>query len=148
MADLVLTGPLNLMGNLTLKASSGGKVTAGGAEVLVELAAPGEPHHGSAPPVILPPPPATPTDSGANVWVINSFNKTVKVDAVPSPKPIVALGMVMQGNTPMWPGMVLPSQSNQQPRAVSVNGVPVNVKGDQGTIFPTGAPAALSTSGQ
>jgi hypothetical protein len=143
MAGLELTGPLNLTGRLVLNAS-GGKVKAGGFEVLVQLSAPGEPHHGTASPVILPPPSASPLDTGPNVWVIGSFNQRVTIGA----KPIVALGMVMQGQTPMWPGMVLPSQKNKQPKAVSVNGVPANVQDDQAMIFPTGVPAALGTSGQ
>ena len=143
MAGLELTGPLNLTGRLVLSAS-GGKVKAGGSEVLVQLSAPGEPHHGTASPVILPPPPASPLDTGPNVWVISSFNQMVTIGT----KSIVALGMVMQGQTPMWPGMVLPSQKNTQPTAVSVNGVPANVQNDQAMIFPTGVPAALGTSGQ
>jgi hypothetical protein len=143
MADLKLGGLLNLMGNLTLKAS-GGKVKVGDAEVLVESSAPAGPKHSTtAPPVPLPPPPATPTDTGSGVWVISSFNKTVKIGA----KAIVALGMVMQGNIPSWPGMVLPSKGNTDP--VTVNHVPVNVLGDQAVIFPTGAPADLNgSSGQ
>jgi uncharacterized Zn-binding protein involved in type VI secretion len=72
--------------------------------------------------------------------VISSFNKTVKIGT----KPIVALGMVMQGNIPSWPGMVLPSKGNTDP--VTVNHVPVNVVGDQAVIFPTGAPADLNAS--
>jgi hypothetical protein len=143
MAGLELTGPLNLTGRLVLSAS-GGNVKAGGFEVLVQLSAPGEPHHGTASPVILPPPPASPLDTGPNVWVISSFNQMVQIGT----KPIVALGMVMQGQNPMWPGMVLPSQKNMQPTAVSVNGVPANVQNDQAMIFPTGVPAALGTSGQ
>ena len=149
MADLKLEGPLNLMGILTLNAS-GGAVTAGGAEVLVESSPPAGPTHGSsAPPVILPPPPAPPTDTGTTVWVVSSFNKTIQIETSFGSKPIVALGTVMQGNIPMWPGMVLPSQNNKQPQAVSVNGVPANVKQDQAMIFPTGAPAMLDAkSGQ
>jgi hypothetical protein len=144
MAGLELTGPLNLAGRLTLDAS-GGKVIVGGDEVLVQSSAPGGPHHGSGPPVILPPPPAPPPDTGPNVWVVGSFNQTVTVGT----KPIVALGMVMQGNVPMWPGMMLPSQKNVQPTAVSVNGVPANILNDQAMIFPTGAPVSLGAgSGQ
>jgi hypothetical protein len=141
MANLKLAGPLNFMGNLTLKASSG-KVTVRGAKVLVESSAPAGPHHGTAPAVPLPPPPAAPTDPGPNVWVLSSFNKTVKAGT----KPIVALGMAMQGNIPSWPGMVLPSKGNSGPTAVTVNRVPVNVVNDQAVIFPTGAPANLNAS--
>jgi len=148
MADLLLSGPLNLMGNLTLKASDGGKVKVGGSEVLVEVVAPTDPNHGTAPPVILPPPPALPTDPGPNVWVINSLNKTVKVGNPPS-RPIVTQGMVTQGQTPTWPGMVLPSQKNSGPTAVTVNRIPINVLGDQAVIFPSGGTAMLNVnSGQ
>ena len=121
MANLDLSGPLNLMGNLTLKGASGGKVTIGGVEILVEVPPGNMPAQGSAPPVMMPPPPAGPSDPGLFVNVINSFNKTVMVGS----KPAVALGMVMQGNVPTWPGMVLPSQGNTAP--VTANGIPINV---------------------
>src|SRR5262245_25378773 len=114
MANLQLTGPLNFVGNLTLAAAGGGKVTVAGLEVLVEV--PPGVTHGTAPPVILPPPPAAPVDPASGVGVINSFNKTVKVGT----KPIVTQGMVMQGGVPTWPGMVLPSQNNTGPAAVTV----------------------------
>jgi hypothetical protein len=143
MADLKLAGMLNLAGALVLDAS-GGKVSAGGAEVLVESSAPAGPHHGTGAPVILPPPPPALTDPGPNVWVVSSFYKFITVNAATGSKPVVALGMVMQGNVPMWPGMVM-----QGPSTVTVNRVPVNVKGDQALIFPTGAPVGLSVgSGQ
>lgn len=143
MANLELSGMLDLSGNLDLSGADGGKVLVAGAEALVELAPTARPAHGSAPPVILPPPPASPLDPAPFVNVINSFNKTVKAGG----KPIVALGMVMQGNNPSWPGMVLPSQVNTGP--VSCNMVPINVKGDQAVIFPSGGSAALSSaSGQ
>lgn len=146
MAGLKLEGSLNLTGNLTLDAS-GGRVTAGGIEVLVQVNAPAEPNQGTAPPVILPPPPAPPLDTGPNVWIVSSFNQTVKVATNAGSKPIVALGMVMQGSVPTWPGMMLPSKGNTGP--VTVNGVPANVLGDQALIFPTGAPATLGMgSGQ
>lgn len=143
MANLNLKGRLNLKGNLTLKGNSGGKVTVGGKEALVEAIAPSDPPHASgAPPVILPPPPAAPTDPGPKLWVINSFNKTVKAGT----KAIVAQGMTMQGNVPTWPGMVLPSQGNTGP--VSINFLPINVVNDQAVTFPMGAPVPLTTSGQ
>lgn len=149
MANLELKGPLNLMGNLTLTAPRGYKVTVGGKEMLVESSAPGGLHHGTGAPVILPPPPAPPIDTGNNVWVVSSFYKFVTVKTATGSKPIVAPGMVMQGSVPTWPGMVLPSQSNSGPMAVTVNRVPANVGGDQAVIFPTGAPVALSVgSGQ
>ena len=143
MAGLKLAGSLNLAGILALDAS-GGKVTTGGVEVLVESSAPGGPHHGTGAPVILPPPPAAPTDPGPNVWVVSSFYKLVTAKTATGSKPVVALGMVAQGNVPTWPGMVL-----QGPSAVTVNRVPVNVKGDRAVIFPTGAPVTLGVgSGQ
>jgi len=133
MGGLKLTGPLNLMGNLTLK----DKVFAGGVEVLVE----GN-NLGNAPPVILPPPPASPSDPALQVSILASFNKTVKAGT----KCIVAQGMVMQGSVPTWPGMMLPSQNNTSP--VSANGIPMNVVGDQAVIFPSGGSASFSQSGQ
>jgi hypothetical protein len=140
MADLNLSGLLNFQGNLTLKAD-GGKVTIDGLEVLVEVA-PGT-AQGSAPSVILPPPPAAPADPAPGVGVINSFNKTVTVNG----KAIVTQGIVMQGATPTWPGMVLPSQGNTAP--VTVNHLAMNVKNDQAVIFPSGGTATFNgMSGQ
>jgi hypothetical protein len=142
MAGLTLNGPLNLMGMLTLSAS-GGKVKVGGAEALVQVNAPAESNQGTAPPVILPPPPAPPFDEFPKVWIVSSFNQTVRIGT----KPVVALGMVMEGGKagpPTWPGMMLPSKGNTGP--VTVNHVPINVLGDQAVIFPTGAPANLSIS--
>ena len=142
MAGLQLSGMLDFSGDLGLD-GGGGKVTIGGKEVLVELSPSDRPAHcGGATPVILPPPPAAPTDVGVFVNVIASFNKTVKIGG----KAIVAQGMVMQGNTPTWPGMVLPSQGNTGP--VTANHLPMNVVGDQAVIFPTGAPASFDASGQ
>lgn len=135
MGDLKLTGPLNLMGNLTLE----DKVFVGGTEVLVQAN-----NIGQAPPVILPPPPASPTDPAPQVSVIVSFNLTVKAKT----KPIVAQGMLMQGSTPSWPGMVLPSNANTGPTAVKANGLPMNVVGDQGVVFPSGGSATFNSSGQ
>ena len=145
MAGLALNGPLNLAGvKLELKTSGGATVTANGTEVLVERSAPLSPNHGTAPPVILPPPPLPPPDTGPNVWVINAFNKAVTVNG----RPIVALGMAMQGNLPSWPGMVQPSTKNSGQKAVTINNVPANVVNDRAVIFPTGAPVTLATSGQ
>ncbi len=149
MGDLVLKGTLNLMNNLTLKGSSGGKVKVGPLEVLVEVNALTDSNQGTAPPVILPPPPAPmPIDAGPKVWIINSFNKMVKADV----KPIVTQGMAMQGGMPSgapgpptWPGMVLPSQGNS---TVTINHIPINVQNDQGVIFPSGGTATFTTSGQ
>jgi hypothetical protein len=140
MADLVLKGTLNLMGNLTLK-GSGGKVMVGALEALVELTAPTDaPHCTSAVPVILPPPPAPkPVDDGPNVWIINSFNKTVTADT----KAIVTQGIIMQGNIPTWPGMVLRGSST-----VTINNIPINVQNDKGVVFPSGGTATFTNSGQ
>jgi hypothetical protein len=147
MANLDLKGPLNLMGNLTLEASGGGKVTIGGVEILVEVPPGTNPPQGTSSPVILPPPPATPTDLGPGVDVINSFNKTVKIKTVPNGTvPAVAMGLVMQGLSPTWPGMMLPSQGNAPP--VTAGGLPINVAGDQAIIFPSGGSASFSASGQ
>jgi hypothetical protein len=147
MADLTLKGNLNLAGNLALN-PDGGKVLIGdgGLEALLEAVPPGDPHHGLAPPVILPPPPGTPVDPKPEVWVVNSFNKTVTV-GTPA-KAIVALGMVLQGGqsgTPIWPGNVLPGQNS----TVMANFIPINVLGDQAIIFPSGGTAMLNAnSGQ
>lgn len=142
MADLELSGTLDFSGTLDL-AADGGKVTIDGREVLLELTGTAPVAHASgASPVILPPPPASPTDPAPLVSVIASFNKTVKVGG----KPIVAQGMVMQGSTPTWPGMVLPSRNNTGP--VSCGMLPINVVGDQAVIFPTGAAASFDASGQ
>lgn len=143
MADLTLKKTLNLMGNLTLKPSSGGKVMIESAEALVEVTPSDPPQSSSAPPVILPPPPASPLQPQPTVWIVNSFNKTVKANA----KCIVALGMAMQGQSgaPMWPGMVLPSSGNS---TVTVNHIPINVVNDMAIIFPSGGSATFSSSGQ
>lgn len=139
MANLDLRGPLNLMGNLTLKGSGGTKVTIAGAEILVEVA-PGS-NQGTAPPVNLPPPPVGPSDPSPNVAIINSFNKTVKIGSAYA----VAMGMVMQSHT--WPGMMLPSQVNTTP--VTAGGLAINVVGDQAIVFPSGGSANFpTTSGQ
>jgi len=145
MADLTLKGTLNLMGNLTLKPSAGGKVKIGdsGLEALVEVT-PSDPAQSSAaPPVILPPPPVPPLQPQPTVWIVNSFNKTVKANA----KCLVALGMVMQGTagSPAWPGMVLPSAGNSN---VTVNHLPINVVNDTAVIFPSGGSATFTASGQ
>ena len=143
MADLILEGNLTLTGNLNL-VGDGGKVLIGSAEVLVEGTSPTNGAQGTSPvPVIQPPPPASPLDPGTSVYLISSFNKTVKADN----KNIVALGIVLQGNTPMWPGMMLPSTNNTE--IVTVAGIPANVINDQATIFPSGGIATFDgASGQ
>jgi hypothetical protein len=143
MADLVLEGVLNLEGLLTLEGSSGGKVKVGSNEVLVEVLPSGPPQCSSASPVILPPPPAPPTQPQPTVWIVNSFNKTVKAGTLA----IVAQGMAMQGMTgaPLWPGMVLPSTGNP---TVTINNIPINVVNDKAAIFPSGGMATFNSSGQ
>ena len=134
MADLKLKGNLLLVGTLKL-AGEGGKVKIEGKEALVEGVT------GTAvSPVMIPPPPAGPTDPGLDVEVISSFNKTVTAGG----KNIVAMGIVMQGNNPTWPGMMLPSSSNTGP--VLINGFIANVVGDQAAIFPSGGIGDFSSS--
>jgi len=141
MAHITLKGPLNLMGNLTFKPGAGGKLLVGSAEALVEAMPSDPPQCSDAPPVILPPPPGVPLQPQPTVWIVSSFNKTVKVNT----KYIVALGMVMQGQTgaPLWPGMMLRGSAT-----VTVNRLPVNVVNDQAVIFPSGGSAAFNPSGQ
>lgn len=145
MADLTLKGTLNLTGTLTFKPSPGGKLKIGnaGLEALVEVMPGDPPQCTAAPPVILPPPPASPLQPQPTVWIVSSFNKTVKAGS----KCIVALGMAMQGQSgaPLWPGMLLPSSGNP---TVTVNHVPINVVNDMAVIFPSGGSAAFSASGQ
>jgi uncharacterized Zn-binding protein involved in type VI secretion len=95
----------------------------------------------AAPPVLIPPPPASPSDPGVKVKVISSYNKTVTANG----KNIVALGIVMQGDAPSWPGMMLPSVGNP---TVTINRVAVNVVNDQATIFPSGGVGTFTKSGQ
>jgi hypothetical protein len=138
MGDLILKGRLNLVGRLNLK----DKVLIGDSkkEALVERIAPSDPpHSSSAPPVTQPP-----GDNGKNVWVINSFNKTVTAKGIA----IVSTGLAMQGNTAIWPGMVLPSTNNPPGNGVTINHLAINVQGDTAIIFPSGGSASLDTSGQ
>ena len=107
-----------------------------GLEALVENAA-GQ----AVPPVLIPPPPASPSDPGTGVKVISSYNKTVTAAG----KNIVALGIVMQGNVPSWPGMMLPSVGNP---TVTINRMAINVVNDQATIFPSGGVGTFTQSGQ
>jgi hypothetical protein len=139
MADLTLKGVLNLVGNLKLN-PDGGKVLIGasGAKALV-VEAEGQ----AAPPVLIPPPPASPSDPGTKVKVISSFNNTVTANG----KTLVALGVVLQGNVPSWPGMMLPSVGNPLP-SVTINHIAINVANDQATIFPSGGVGTFTTSGQ
>ena len=79
--------------------------------------------------------------SGHRVKVISSYNKTVTADG----KNIVALGIVMQGSAPSWPGMMLPSVGNP---TVTINHIAINVVNDQSTIFPSGGVGTFTQSGQ
>ena len=141
MADLQLSGMLNLKGTLKL---AGDLVKANNLEVLVAGQRGAGPTHGNAPaPVPIPPPPAAPSDPGVGVWIFQSFNSTVTAGG----KNIVAQGMCAQGNpgTATWPGMVQPSIGNP---GVTINNIPINVKNDMGIILPTGAPVTFSQHGQ
>ncbi len=141
MADLLLSGMLNLKGMLKL---TGDLVRANNLEVLVTGRRGAGPTHGNAPaPVPIPPPPAVPSDPGVGVWIFQSFNSTVTAGG----KNVVAQGMCAQGNpgTATWPGMVQPSTGNQ---TVTINNIPINVKGDMGLILPTGAPVPFTEHGQ
>ena len=141
MADLTLKGPLDLMGNLTFKPGGGGKLMIGSAEALVEALPSDPPQSSAAPPVMLPPPPVGPAFPQPTVWIVSSFNKTVKAQS----KNIVALGMAMQGppGAPVWPGMMLPGSAT-----VTINHLPVNVVNDKAVIFPSGGAATFDVSGQ
>lgn len=138
MGDLDLDGMLNLTGILDL-APDGGTVRVSGREALVERQPHETAHSDAAPPVVLPPPPASSIDTGMSVWVLSSWNKTVTAGR----RPIVALGMAIQGDVPTWPGMVLPGNAT-----VTINQVSINVEGDQASIFPSGAVVVLQNSGQ
>jgi hypothetical protein len=142
MADLILKGTLDLGGSLTLK-SPGGKVKVEEDEVLVELPI-NEKHGQASAPVVLPPPPANPVTTGLDVVILSSLNKTVTANG----KAIVAQGILLQGESGkrVWPGMVLPSQKNSK---VTINkALKINVKGDQGVVFPSGGTATFDSSGQ
>jgi hypothetical protein len=144
MADLLLSGMLNLKGDLKLAGTDGGLVKAKNGPVLVESGRGAGQSHGQAPaPVPIPPPPAKPSELGLDVWIFKSFNSTVTA----SGKYIVAQGMCAQGRpgTASWPGMVQASMLNQ---GVTINNIPINVKGDMGIILPTGAPVTFDQHGQ
>ncbi len=140
MGDLKLSGDLNLIGPLDLKAD-GGKVKIDDKEILVVQTTPGNAHGTDGIPVILPPPPATPTDTGPNATIIVSFNNTVKIDG----KAAVAMGVHLQGNTPTWPGMVLPSANNT---GVKANYLFMNVQEDTGITLPNGGTVTYQQSRQ
>lgn len=138
MGDLVLSGVLNLTGTLKLSAD-GGRVKVDENEILIEQT-PGN-AHGQGSPVILPPPPAGPIDTGVDATIFKSFTSTVTINN----NPVVTMGMYLQGNTPTWPGMVLPSSNNP---GVTVNYLLINVQNDTGITLPNGAPVKLTTSRQ
>ena len=135
MTDLTLQGPLALQGILHLKAD-GGKLVVNGQQALVEHAG------GQAPPVIQPPPPAAPLAPGPDVDIVSSLGKAIDAGGIP----VVTTGMVLQAG--VWPGMVLPSSANAGPTAVTAGGIPINVVGDRAVIFPSGASATFTNSGQ
>ncbi len=137
MGDLKLSGTLNFSGDLKLK--SDGKVLAEGKAVLLEMQ-PGS-THGDGGPVILPPPPVGPVDTGTGAVVFKSFNASVKVQGANA----VTMGIHLQGDGSIWPGMVLPSSNNT---GVTVNGLPLNVEGDSGITLPNGGSVTYSSSGQ
>lgn len=139
MGELILKGPLKLMGKLNLKDKVIIDTPQGKKEALVELAPAGK--HGDAPaPVPQPPPPASPLPVGTKVVILSSFNKTVTAGG----KAIVTMGLAMQGMPPTWPGMLSPSVNSD----VLANGLAVAVVGDKAQIFPSGASAPLTESGQ
>jgi hypothetical protein len=135
MANLELTGPLDLTGTIALAGDGGGKVLVNGAEALVEDAS------GTAPIVLVPPPPASPADSSTNVKCVRSLGAGITAGG----KTLVTTGLVLQG---IWPGMITPSTKNASPQLVTANGVPVNVRQDSAVIFPNGGSVTITDSGQ
>lgn len=147
MTDLILRGPLNLMGNLKL-AADGGKVKVDEAEILVEVGRSGK-NQGMGIPVIQPPPPAPkPIDDGSEVRIFKSFNSRVTIKVNGADIRVVALGLCIQGNVPggTWPGMVLSSMKNKS--LVTINQISINVKGDQGITLVNGGTINFTDSGQ
>lgn len=143
MADLLLSGMLNLKGVLKLAGTGTGLVKAKNEPVLVESGrgAAGQ-SHGQAPaPVPIPPPPSASMEPGLDVWIFKSFNSTVTAGG----KNIVVQGMCAQGDPgrASWPGMVQPSIMNTPP-GVTIDNIPLNVRNDLGIILPTGAPVTFS----
>ena len=141
MADLVLSGTVRLTGPLKL-AATGGKVKVDSAEVLVSSS---QTVHGKGVAVTQPPPPAGPLDTGLDARIISSFNSSVTVAVGGSDAAAVALGITVQGNTMVWPGMVLPSTVNT---GVTIGASAINVVGDSGVTLPNGGTISFDTSGQ
>ena len=133
MTDLTFKGKLKLFGVLKL-AADGGKVKVEANDVLVVN--PDGKVQGTGIPVIQPP--TSPIDDVADVKVINSFNSTLTVKVNGEDKPVVALGVCIQGGKipgGTWPGMMLPSTQNT---GVLINGVAINVQNDNAITLPNG----------
>ena len=139
MADLELNGPLDLMGTIDLVADGGGTVLVNGAAALVEGATGSD-----GVPVILPTPPASPIDTGTTVECVKSLGAGITA----SGKTVVTTGMIVQGASKSWPGMITPSTGNTGPHVVTANAVPINVEGDKAVVFPNGGSASFTSNGQ
>ena len=147
MSDLIFKGQLKLSGVLKLAAESG-KVKIEDNEILVTVDALTGIVQGKGIAVIQPPPPATPIDEMVDVKVINSFNSTLTIKVSGEDKPVVALGVCIQGGKipgGTWPGMVLASTQNTD---VSINGVAINVQNDNAITLPNGGNVTFNNSGQ
>lgn len=142
MADLKLAGMLNLSGDLVLRGDVG-KVFANGFEVLVEAPSPNDPHSEQGIPV-----PLTGTsliDAGTKVFVTKNFNSAVMIESAY----VITMGITAQGDTPTWPGFVLPSVKNKSGEGiVTVNNIPINVKDDISITLPNGGTAKLTETHQ
>lgn len=147
MADLVLSGQLNLKGTLHLVGEDRGKVMigAGRLEALVEVdKGDGQAHCSDAPQVLIPPQGPGYVDDGTNVWIYKSFNRTVTANDAK----IITQGLCAQGRVGLatWPGMVSASIGNQE--GVTINNVAINVVNDLGITLASGASVTFSNSGQ
>lgn len=137
MADLILKGSLNLTGKLDLASTDGGKIKVDDNEVLVATS--DKPYNNSGTPVPLPP--NAPVDTGINVYLKKTFNSDVTANGVA----IVTMGIIAQGNTPTWPGLVLPSINNL---TVRISTVQINVVNDKSVTLPNGGMTILDISNQ
>jgi len=135
MTDLNLNGQLNLRGSMDL-AGQGGKVLVNGKDALVEGA--------SGTGILVPLPPQAPQDPGLKATCVSSLGKSITAAG----KALVTTGMVLQGDTNSWPGMLTPSTVNSGPSAVTANFLPINVLSDSATVFPNGGSATFDTSNQ
>jgi len=145
MSDLVLSGILDLSGNLELS-GDGGKLKIGAAELEALVVCDPKtdpPQSTSAVPPPFPPPP--PPQCVPTAWVDSTPNATVKTGG----KAIVAGGTAAQGlaPSPAYPGKMNPSVLNP---TVTIGGVAINVLGDSAVFLPpVTAPATFSAaSGQ